>query len=76
MTTAAAWLFDLETAIAARAVDGLIPVLGYGRSGRPPEEVAVIEKAATFGAHAVFFEASRNDRAPIAQACSRSRSGR
>ena len=46
----------------------LVPVAGYNRSGRPPEEVAVVEKAKAFGAHAVFFEASREGRPPTAQA--------
>ncbi len=48
--------------------DGLVLVAGYARNGRPPEEVAMIEKAATYGAHSVFFEAGRNGRPPVAQA--------
>ena len=50
------------------AVDGLIPVAGYGRDGRPPEEVAMMEKAEAYGAHSVFFEAGRNGRPSVAQA--------
>src|SRR6478752_6459574 len=67
MTETAQWLMDVGTAQAV-PVDGLVPVAGYKRAGRPPEEVSIIEKAASFGAHAVFFEASRNERSPIPQA--------
>ena len=62
------WLIDLGTASVGAAVDGLVFVAGYGRDGRPPEEVAVIEKAEAYGAHSVFFEAGRNGRPPVAQA--------
>ena len=62
------WLFGLGGAGIGSAVDGLVPISGYGRAGRPPEEVAVMEKAAGYGAHAVFFEAGRNGRPPVAQA--------
>lgn len=65
MSAAGAWLFELGT---STFVDGLQPVHAYQKSGRPPEEVAVMEKAAAFGAYAVFFEAGRNGRAPTAQA--------
>jgi hypothetical protein len=67
MTTSAQWLIDVGTAAKDRP-DGLVPVAGYHPTGRPPDEVIIVEKAASFGAHAVFFEAGRNDRAPIAQA--------
>ncbi|CAH0498830.1 hypothetical protein NVSP9465_03924 [Novosphingobium sp. CECT 9465] len=40
----------------------------YVPAGRPPEEVAFIEKAASYGARAVFFEAGRHGRASVAQA--------
>lgn len=49
-------------------VDGLVHVLDYQREGRPPEEVATMEKAREYGATAVFFEAERNGRPPQAQA--------
>jgi hypothetical protein len=62
------WLVDLGEAATAHIVDGLVLVKGYQRDGRTPEEVAVMEKAEAFGAYAVFFEASRNGRAPVAQA--------
>jgi hypothetical protein len=68
MTTSAQWLIDIDTASPAKPVDGLVPIAGYDRAGRLPEEVAVVEKAKAFGAHAVFFEASREGRAPSAQA--------
>jgi hypothetical protein len=68
MTASAQWLFDFDTATKARVVDGLVPVRGYDRTDRDPEEIAVIERAAAFGADAVFFEASRNNRAPTPQA--------
>ena len=49
-------------------MDGLGPVAGYKRDGSRPEEVAMVEKAKVYGAHSVFFEASRNGRPPVAQA--------
>jgi hypothetical protein len=49
-------------------VDGLVAVDGYNNAGRLPEEVATMEKAAHYGADAVFFEASRDGKPPVAQA--------
>lgn len=49
-------------------VDGLMLVSSYDAAGRPPEEVAMIERARNYGAHAVFFEAGRHGRPPVAQA--------
>jgi hypothetical protein len=68
MTDRAKWLIDLDASPTSGAVDGLVPVKGYRRDGRPPEEVAMMEKAAAYEAQAVFFEAGRNGRAPVAQA--------
>jgi len=68
MTDRAKWLVDLDVSAQGLAVDGLVPVKGYQRDGQPPEEVAMMEKAAAYGADAVFFEAGRNGRAPVAQA--------
>lgn len=68
MDDRAKWLLDLNRAARGSTEDGLIPVEGYRRDGRPPEEVAVMEKAEAYGAHAVFFEAGRNGRSPVAQA--------
>ena len=68
MSDRAKWLLDLNRATRGSTEDGLVPVEGYRPAGRPPEEVAVIEKARDYGAHAVFFEAGRNGRPPIPQA--------
>ncbi len=62
------WLIDLGESAKNSTVDGLVPVIGYKRDGRPPEEVAMMEKAKAYSAHAVFFEAGRKGRPPIAQA--------
>ena len=67
MTERTKWLLELDTETAT-PVEGLTPVSGYQPKGRPPEEVVLMEKAASYGAHAVFFEASRNGRPAIAQA--------
>jgi len=61
------WLVNLDRNVSAE-IDGLVRVHGYDRFGRPPEEVAMMEKAAMYGADAVFFEASRNNRPAVAQA--------
>ena len=66
MTDRGRWLTELGNA--SPAVDGLVLVDSYAREGQPPEEVAMMEKAAAYGAHSVFFEAGRNDRPPVAQA--------
>jgi hypothetical protein len=62
------WFVDLDRASGATHIDGLVRVDGYAPAGRPPEEVATMEKARVYGAHSVFFEASRNGRAPVPQA--------
>jgi hypothetical protein len=49
-------------------VDGLVSVRHYIKTNRPPEEVAVMEKALHYNADAVFFEAPRDGKAPVAQA--------
>ena len=67
MNAPAQWLLELGTA-SAEAVDGLVRVAGYKADTRPPEEVAMVEKAAAYGAHGVFFEAGRNGGPPVAQA--------
>ena len=68
MTHRAQWLFDLGHATPGEPVDGLVPVDGYRPDGRAPEEVVMMEKAASYGARAVFFEAPHNGRPPVAQA--------
>lgn len=65
---AADWLFAIADDGAVPALDGLVAVAGYDRAGQAPEEIAVMEKAAAYGARAVFFEAGRHGRAPVAQA--------
>jgi hypothetical protein len=67
MNQASEWLRHLDHNISAE-IDGLVRVEGYQREGRPPEEVAMMEKAAHYGADAVFFEAGRNNRPAMAQA--------
>ena len=39
------WLTDFSDADSRAVVDGLVPVKGYIRTGRPVEEVAIMEKA-------------------------------
>lgn len=68
MSDRAKWLIDLCEVASPLPVEGLMPVTRYQRHGRPPEEVAMMEKAEAYGAHAVFFEAGRNGRPPVAQA--------
>jgi hypothetical protein len=62
------WFIQLDQANAAQQIDGLVIVDGYDRTGRPPEEVATMEKARFYKAHSVFFEVGRNGRAPVPQA--------
>jgi hypothetical protein len=59
-----AWLPDEAVA----QVEGLVPVRGYLTDGRPPEEVAIMEKATEYGADAVFFEVEQYGRRASAQA--------
>lgn len=59
-----AWLQSESSA----QVSGLVRVHGYQADGRPPEEVSVMEKAAEYGADAVFFEVEQYGRRASAQA--------
>lgn len=68
MSGGANWLIELGEPTVGSPVDGLVPIGGYSPNGRPPEEVAMMEKARAYGAHAVFFEAGRNGDPPVAQA--------
>lgn len=52
----------------AAQIEGLMPVRGYQPSGRPGEEVALMEKAAEYGADAVFFELEQHGKRATAQA--------
>ena len=62
------WLADFGGADSRAVVDGLVSVQGYDNTGRPAEEVAIMEKAAHYRADAVFFQAPRDGKAPVAQA--------
>ena len=62
------WLFAIGEGRAFPNVDGLVTVEGYDPLGRAPEEVDVMERARDYGARAVFFEAARHGRTPVAQA--------
>ncbi|MCX7168777.1 MAG: N-6 DNA methylase, partial [Proteobacteria bacterium] len=63
-----AWWDRLDDAENSSAIDGLVRTKGYQPHGRPPEEVAMMEKAQDYGADAVFFEAGRNGTPSVAQA--------
>ena len=62
------WLFSISEGRGLPSLDGLVAVENYDRNGRPPEEVAIMEKAQSYGARAVFFETERHGRAPVPQA--------
>jgi hypothetical protein len=62
------WLFEFDRARVGVVNEGIVSVEGYERDGRPPEEVTIMEKAAFYEAHAVFFEAPHDGKPPIAQA--------
>ena len=68
MTDRGQWLTNFCDTGSVAAVDGLVAVRGFVKEGRSPEEVDVLEKAARYGADAVFFEASHDGRPPVAQA--------
>ena len=68
VSTSVAWWDLLDKAVIDVSVQGLVPVASYCREGRPPEEVALIEKAKEYGADAVFFEAGQSGRNSTAQA--------
>jgi hypothetical protein len=62
------WLKNLRGDGSGPPVDGLVLVKGYSKDGRRPEEVGIMERAEEYGATAVFFEAGRDGRPPLAQA--------
>lgn len=68
MSDRQSWWDNLDDEDNAASVEGLVLVKRYCKDGRPPEEVVMIEKAAEYGAQAVFFEAGRNGSHSIAQA--------
>jgi len=65
---AAEWLFAIGEGKELPTLDGLVSVEGFDPDLHSPNEVAVVERAMAYGARAVFFEAQRNDKAPVAQA--------
>lgn len=68
MSNPGKWLTDFSVSDCRADVDGLVPVQGYVKTGRPAEEVAIMEKAERYFADAVFFEAPRDGKASVAQA--------
>lgn len=68
MSTYEQWLHLLERAGRPTGLGGIVAVQGYDRTGRPPEEVALMEKAKAYEAQAVFFEAPRDGKPAEAQA--------
>ena len=68
MNTPMRWWDWVDEPSVGEPVNGLVPVSTYRRQGRPPEEIALIEKAKEYGADAVFFEAAQGGRNPTAQA--------
>lgn len=67
-TDGADWLFSIGETHRIPPLDGLVEVASFSSTGQPPEQVAMMEKAAAYGARAVFFESGRHGRAPVAQA--------
>lgn len=62
------WLFAIGSEGDLPAIEGLVAVHGFDPVGHAPDEVAVVERARAYGARAVFFEAQRHGKSPIAQA--------
>ena len=62
------WLTKLGSTGTGPVADGLVLVKDYCKDGKPPDEVAIMEKAQEYGATAVFFEAGRDGRPALAQA--------
>ena len=62
------WLFDLEARPTKALPDGLVAVATFDHAQQAPEVVALMEKARSYNAQFVFFEAGHNGRHPVAQA--------
>lgn len=62
------WLIEISNEDTKSSIDGLILVNGFRALELPPEQYEMMEKAESYGAHSVFFEASRNNRSQVAQA--------
>ncbi|MFM2100557.1 MAG: hypothetical protein RLZZ366_2096 [Pseudomonadota bacterium] len=63
-----AWLEQLKPDFDGAGVDGLVPVQGFRVLDLSPEQHVMMEKAESYEAHSVFFEAGRNGRPAVAQA--------
>lgn len=68
MSYSTSWLAEFSLSDNSSLVDGLVPVLGYCKDNRPADEVAIMEKAEHYKANAVFFEAPKDGKVPVAQA--------
>lgn len=62
------WLIELSDEDTKSSIDGLILVKEFRALELPPEQYEMMEKAESYEAHSVFFEASRNNRSQVAQA--------
>lgn len=62
------WLFSIGTGNQPSHVDGLVLTKDFDPSTFDPSSVEVMEKARSYGARAVLFEAGQNGRPPTAQA--------
>jgi hypothetical protein len=68
MNTKRDWLFEFDRSSSGAVKEGIVSVKGYDRKGKPPEEVAIMEKALFYNAQAVFFEVPHDGKPPVAQA--------
>ncbi len=64
---AAQWLFAIGNGDLP-LTEGLVATDGFNPEGQLPDVVSVVERAQSYGARAVLFEAERHGRAPVAQA--------
>ncbi|TXM66584.1 hypothetical protein FV226_23325 [Methylobacterium sp. WL12] len=62
------WLIELSNGDTQSSIDGLVLVKEFRALSLAPEQYLMMEKAESYAAHSVFFEAGRNNRAPVAQA--------
>ena len=68
MSNSSQWMIGFGESGELFPLEGLVPVADFNSEGCPPEVVSTMEKARHYGAAAVFFEATRNDRPPVPQA--------
>lgn len=67
-TSVANWLFTIGKGGKLPSVEGLVSVDDFDPHVHLPDTVAVIERAKSYGARAVFFEAQRHGKPPSPQA--------